>query len=51
MKNVKLFEVGGHSERVSSLAWRSNLLATGSRDKTINLRDIRESERSIVNKY
>lgn len=33
--------MGGHSERVSSLAWRSNLIATGSRDKTINLRDIR----------
>ncbi|KAF0739348.1 hypothetical protein Ae201684_004917 [Aphanomyces euteiches] len=31
----------GHLERVGTLAWSSQLLATGSRDKTICLRDIR----------
>ncbi len=36
---------------MSSLAWRSNLLASGSRDKTINLRDLRQHQRSIINKY
>jgi cell division cycle 20-like protein 1 (cofactor of APC complex) len=28
-----------------------NLLASGSRDKTINLRDLRLNQRSIINKY
>jgi cell division cycle 20-like protein 1 (cofactor of APC complex) len=51
LKCAKLFEVAGHEERVSSLAWRTNMLATGSRDKTINLRDLRLNQRSIVNKY
>jgi hypothetical protein len=27
------------------------MLATGSRDKTINLRDLRLNQRSIINKY
>lgn len=51
LKCVKLYEVGGHEERVSSLAWKVDLLATGSRDKTINLRDLRQNQRSIINKY
>ncbi|KDO24292.1 hypothetical protein SPRG_09929 [Saprolegnia parasitica CBS 223.65] len=31
----------GHDERVGALAWNSQLLASGSRDKTIYLRDMR----------
>lgn len=50
-KCAKMYEVAGHEERVSSLAWRSNLLASGSRDKTINLRDLRQNQRTIINKY
>jgi cell division cycle 20-like protein 1, cofactor of APC complex len=31
----------GHETRVGAMAWNSNVLATGSRDKTILLRDVR----------
>jgi len=41
LKCSKIYEVAGHEERVSSLAWKSNLLASGSRDKNIILRDLR----------
>lgn len=51
LKCSKIYEVAGHEERVSSLAWKSNLLASGSRDKSIILRDLRENQRSIINKY
>lgn len=50
-KCVKMYEVAGHEERVSSIAWRNNMLASGSRDKTINLRDLRLNQRSIIQKY
>eukprot|EP00912_Choanoflagellata_sp_UC4_P000134 UC4_evm1s89 len=33
--------LGGHSHRVGSLAWGSHTLASGSRDKSILLRDVR----------
>lgn len=33
--------MGGHDNRVGALAWSSSFLSTGSRDKTILLRDIR----------
>ena len=33
--------LGGHDNRVGALAWSSTQLSTGSRDKTILLRDVR----------
>jgi WD40 repeat protein len=36
-----LRNLGGHSARVSSLAWNNHILTTGSRDSTINLHDVR----------
>lgn len=33
----------GHSFRVGAIAWSSNILSTGSRDKTILNRDLRMS--------
>ncbi len=38
----------GHNARVSSLSWHGNLLASGSRDRTINIHDTRMSSRDIV---
>jgi cell division cycle 20-like protein 1 (cofactor of APC complex) len=37
----------GHTNRVGSLAWSTNLLASGSRDKSILLRDIRTKDSFI----
>ncbi|KAK9462527.1 quinon protein alcohol dehydrogenase-like superfamily [Lipomyces oligophaga] len=37
----KLRTMDGHSSRAGSLAWKSHILASGSRDKTILLRDVR----------
>ncbi len=34
-------KLSGHEVRVGSMAWNSTLLATGSRDKSILLRDLR----------
>lgn len=41
----------GHNARVSSLSWTGNLLASGSRDRTINIHDTRMSSRDIVSIY
>lgn len=41
MKKIRSFL--GHSNRVGAIAWNSNLLSTGSRDKTILNRDVRIS--------
>ncbi|OQS07687.1 WD repeat-containing protein srw1 [Thraustotheca clavata] len=38
-KHIRTYE--GHIERVGTLAWSSQLLASGSRDKSIYLRDVR----------
>ena len=40
MKPVRIFE--GHSGRVGSLDWNGYILASGSRDRSILLRDVRE---------
>ena len=40
-KSCRLTEYYGHSARVSSVAWSDNLLASGSRDRTIHMRDTR----------
>lgn len=37
---VRTFE--GHTGRVSSIDWNGNIIASGSRDRTIQLRDVRE---------
>jgi len=42
-KVVTTFDV--HNSRVSSLAWNDNIIASGSRDRTIILSDIRCKER------
>jgi cell division cycle 20-like protein 1 (cofactor of APC complex) len=42
-KMKKVRTLGGHSNRVGAIAWSSSLLSTGSRDKTILQRDLRES--------
>ena len=41
--------MGGHQARVGTMAWNSSLLASGSRDRSIYIRDIRASE-DYVNK-
>jgi cell division cycle 20-like protein 1, cofactor of APC complex len=40
-KTRRVRALGGHCERVGSMAWSKNLLTTGSRDKSILQRDIR----------
>jgi cell division cycle 20-like protein 1 (cofactor of APC complex) len=39
----------GHSARIGTIAWNSNLLTSGSRDKSILQRDIRQSQ-NFINK-
>lgn len=49
VKNKKISTILGHSGRVGSLAWNTNnVVATGSRDKTIIIRDVRQP--TIINK-
>lgn len=43
-------DLGGHSCRAGSLAWNGNLLGSGSRDRSIIVRDVRASE-SYISKY
>ena len=45
MKKVRSFI--GHSNRVGAICWNSSLLSTGSRDKTILNRDLRDSSQFI----
>jgi len=44
----KLRTMGGHSERVGSMAWNGYVLSTGSRDRSILHRDVREASHSIA---
>lgn len=48
---MKVSELFCHSGRVSSLAWCGNKLASGSRDRKIHLRDMRQNPRNIVETY
>ncbi len=41
-KNVRT--MGGHSARVGTMAWNAHCLASGSRDRSIFLRDVRAAE-------
>lgn len=47
VKSKKLRSFIGHTNRVGSLAWNTGLLSTGSRDKTILNRDIRDPDQFI----
>lgn len=40
-------ELTGHTYRVGSLAWSSNVLCSGSRDKNILMRDLRQSNQAF----
>ncbi|EGR30097.1 hypothetical protein IMG5_142600 [Ichthyophthirius multifiliis] len=46
-KNTQIRALQGHSARIGSLAWSQNILASGSRDKNIILRDIRQKRDEI----
>ena len=50
-RNRKIGEYLGHSARVSSLSWAGNLLASGSRDRLINIHDTRMGARDIISCY
>lgn len=43
VKMKRLRTLSGHTNRVGAIAWNSNILSTGSRDKTILNRDLRSS--------
>jgi len=45
MSKVRTFK--GHTNRVGSLSWSTSLLSTGSRDKTILNRDLRDAKQFI----
>ena len=49
IKNRKTFTYRGHTGRVGAIAWNTNnLVASGSRDKSIMARDIRSSAECIT---
>lgn len=50
-RNAKVTDMLSHNARVSSLSWSNNLLASGSRDRTIKVHDARMSSRDIVSIY
>lgn len=46
-KMKKVRSLVGHSNRVGAISWNSTILSTGSRDKTILNRDLRDSSQFI----
>ncbi|PAV74445.1 hypothetical protein WR25_02435 [Diploscapter pachys] len=42
----KVYDLDGHSSRIGCLAWNQDLICSGSRDRTILQRDIRDARRS-----
>jgi len=50
-KHCRINEYSNHSARVSSVAWADNMLASGSRDRTIKMRDMRERNNRICTTY
>lgn len=50
-KGKKTQTMVGHSSRVSSLEWSYNVIASGSRDKSIQIRDFRANNNHIVSTY
>ncbi len=49
-KHCKINDYSGHADRVSSVAWGEGLLASGSRDRGILLRDFREGSKHVISK-
>ena len=47
-KSMKIREFSGHSGRVGAMAWNADLLSTGSRDRTILNRDVRDPSQWIA---
>lgn len=45
--NRKLRTMTGHTARISSLAWNAHILSTGSRDRTILHRDVRQANQYL----
>jgi cell division cycle 20-like protein 1 (cofactor of APC complex) len=45
-QKTKLRELSGHLSRVGAIAWRENLLTSGSRDRLIYNRDVRDALRT-----
>ena len=45
MKKIRV--LNGHKARVGAISWTGNILASGSRDKRILIRDLRTKENSI----
>ena len=43
-----VWQFGGHTGRVSACAWNNSLIATGSRDRRILLRDIRDESDILI---
>ncbi|KAG8816348.1 substrate-specific activator of APC-dependent proteolysis [Serendipita sp. 400] len=48
VKNVRLRHYEGHEHRVGSLAWNEATITSGSRDRTIQLRDVRTPGKAYV---
>lgn len=44
---TKVREMGGHSDRVSSLSWNRHVLSSGSRDRTIINHDVRVAQHQV----
>eukprot|EP00825_Cyclidium_porcatum_P044481 TRINITY_DN6541_c0_g1_i1.p1 TRINITY_DN6541_c0_g1~~TRINITY_DN6541_c0_g1_i1.p1 ORF type:complete len:566 (-),score=104.62 TRINITY_DN6541_c0_g1_i1:424-2121(-) len=47
VKLKKCYTLPGHSARIGSIAWSNLILSTGSRDKTILFRDLRQQQNYI----
>lgn len=47
-RKAKVRTMGGHSARVSSLAWNSHILSSGSRDSTIVNHDVRIAQHHVA---
>lgn len=50
-KSCRVGEYGGHSARVSSVAWGDGILASGSRDRSVVMRDIRERAECVISRH
>ena len=43
-QSKKVRTIPGHTNRVGSCSWNGSLIATGSRDRSIMIRDVRAAE-------
>ena len=51
VKNVCIRTMGGHLSRVGVSAWNNSMVCSGSRDRTIMMRDIRSPDDYISQLY